>query len=148
MHRLFEGLVWSAAGFVVGFSLCWLVMRSVAINTMEGAVSFRRSRRFEVLRVVIGVMLLLMVVLSGIRYYQTTKCQQEYNRAVSESLTQRSEAQRQEGLAQIELLTASLSGDRDAAIRETHEYIAAVTELERVRAASPLPPPPNCRDFS
>jgi hypothetical protein len=146
MSRLLEGLVWSLAGFLGGFSLCWFVLRSASTNAVEGAVSSTtRSRRPEIIRAIIGVLILVMVVVSGIRYYQHTNCQTEYNRAVSAALSQRSEAQSQEGQAQVELLTATLSGDSEAIRRETREYIEAITELERARLASPLPPPPDCR---
>jgi hypothetical protein len=105
-----------------------------------------RTHKGDIVKAVIGVLLLLMVLGSGIRYYKTTTCQTNYNKSVSLSLAQRSEAQKQEGQAQIELLTASLGSDREAAARETREYIAAIQELERVRAASPIPAPPDCNE--
>lgn len=104
-------------------------------------------RQLDVLRVVVGVLLLLLVALSGYRYYVATECQTDYNLVVAEALNQRSDAQRLEGEAQIALLTASLGPDRAAAARATRDYIEAIAELERVRASNPLPPPPDCGSF-
>lgn len=144
MSKVVEALVWSFAGFVGGFCLCWVLMRSAYANAREGSVVSRREFRIELVRAVIGLMLLIMVVLSGVSYYHTTTCQTSYNASVAVALQDRSQAQGEQSRAQIELLQASISGDQVAALRETREYIAATAELERVRQQSPIPDQPNC----
>lgn len=146
MNRLFEGLVWSAAGFVGGFSLCWLVLKSAALNVVEGTVPSRVSR-FEVFRAILGVLILVLLTISGIQYYRTTSCQTDYNQAVAAALQLRADYQIREGQAQIDLLSATLSGDRASARMETERYIQAIRDLERVRDEHPVPSPPDCRGF-
>lgn len=149
--QLHEAFAWSVAGFVLGgvvgllISMCWSNCKAVCLKEKKMPL-FNRSE-WDWTRVVLGLVILFLITISGVRYYQTTSCQTRYNEAVTAALSSRSEAQRVQTLAQIELLEASLSGDREAAIRETREYIEANQELERVRALSPYPPSPNCGDF-
>ncbi len=148
MSHLLNALAWSGGGFAMGFLTCWIGVRAaIAESKRTGGSTKVKSNRLEVARSAIGVLILLMLLLSGVRYYQSTSCQTEYNREIAQSLSDRSEAQGKEGLAQIDLLTASLGTDREAARKATEDYIEAIAELERVRAASPVPPPPNCGDF-
>ncbi|MFA7264898.1 MAG: hypothetical protein WC054_01060 [Candidatus Nanopelagicales bacterium] len=145
---LYSALLWSGGGFVLGWATCWLAIRSAQADATTTGGKRVRATKFELFRSFVGLAILILVVLSGISYYRTTSCQITYNKAVSQALTDRSEAQRVETQAQVELLTATLAGDREAAARETQKYISAIRELERVRAAAPLPPPPNCGDLT
>jgi H+/Cl- antiporter ClcA len=146
--QLFSAIAWSVAGFVVGFFTCWACLRAArAERIREDHVKGTKGSRSDVYRAILGVAILLMVIFSGYRYYTATTCQTKYNEAVAEALAQRSEAQRAEGAAQIELLTASLSGDPVRGVQETRDYISAISALERVRAANPLPAPPDCGRF-
>lgn len=101
----------------------------------------------DVVRACLGVLLLLILLMSGISYYRTTSCQTAYNQDVSESLAARADYQAREAEAQIRLLTAQLSGNRDVARRATLEYIDALRDLARARDENPVPPPPDCGRF-
>ena len=144
--QVYDAVVWSAAGFALGWITCWFILRAEYLEARRGGGRSMASRT-EAARAAIGVLILVLVLLTGIRYYQVTSCQTEYNKEVAESLFQRAEAQRREGVAQIELLTASLSDNEEAARQETREYIEAIAELERVRASSPIPVAPDCGEF-
>lgn len=146
--QLFASLAWSGAGFALGWLTCWFALRAAEADARRyGVTNVKKVARMDVVRAILGVVLLLLVIMTSFRYYTATSCQTEYNQVIAEALILRSDSQKQEGLAQIELLTASLSGDREAALRETREYIAAITELEHVRLRSPLPSPPDCGGY-
>jgi hypothetical protein len=145
MSLLLSALLWSVAGFVIGFFTCWFIFKTPRQRQSEAkTVKNTLKARPEVKRALLGLAILLMLVLSSVNYYRVINCQTDYNKAIAAALNLRSEAQRDEGKAQIELLTASLSGDRARALQETHEYIDAISRLEQVRASNPLPDPPDC----
>lgn len=144
--ELYAAIVSSCVGFLIGNIVgCFLSVRL----TGEKADGRRGGKgmafaRPDWARLSLGLVILVLLLVSGIRYYEKTSCQTAYNEAVAEALFSRSEAQRVQTQAQIELLEASLSGNRDLAMRETREYIDANRELERVRVASPYPHSPDC----
>lgn len=139
-----SALVWSALGFGLGWLSCRIAMKTGTTEAKRSGNVSRRRIAYEVTQSLVGVLILVMVVVSGVQYYRNTSCQRAYNEVVAQSLSARSEAQRVEAQAQVELLTATLSGDNAALARETREYIAAIQELESVRSSSPLPESPNC----
>ncbi len=119
-----------------------------------------RRRWADIARVGVGVVILLLVVATQVQNTQARTasdrrdaCYGRYFEAVSSALADRSAAQGAESAAQQAendaqrvLLTAQ--GQGPAAIAR---YLAALdelqrkrTDLERVRAASPLPQPPEC----
>lgn len=145
---LYASIAWSVVGFVLGWVTCRAAVKVAEADAKrKRAGDMSKTSRMDVVRAALGILILLLLLVSGYGYYKTTSCQTEYNRAVAEALFQRADAQRQESEAQIELLTATLSGNREAARRETNEYIAALHELERARSENPLPSPPDCRRF-
>lgn len=142
--KLIYGLIWSLGGLVVGYVLCWIVTES-ALRAMEEQKSVDiRGYRIDTFRVILGVFILLMVILSSVRYYQVTSCQTDYNIAVAEALKQRSEAQGTETTAQIKLLTIDTHGDPAIGRMARDEYLASIRNLEKIRAENPLPANPNC----
>lgn len=146
--RILEGLLWSLGGLVVGYSLCWFVTEMSLRAVEESVVSNLRGRRAEAFRALVGLVILALVLLTSIRYYQATSCQTEYNTQVAEALRQRSEAQGAETFAQIQLLTTeNPTRDPEVGRQALARYVAALQELERVRAAHPIPEPPKCGGF-
>lgn len=145
IFRVIEGLFWSLGGLVVGYGLCWYVTESSIRVLEEISVEGLRVRRMEVFRAILGVAILTLVLLTSIRYYQATSCQTRYNAEFANALRERSTAQGAESEAQIELLT-SQNPNRDPAVgqRAIQKYVEALRELERVRAANPLPDPSGC----
>lgn len=146
--KIIEGLLWSLGGLVVGYALCWYVTESSMRSGKELSMESLRMRRMEVFRAILGVVILVMVLISSIRYYQVTSCQTEYNVAVANALRERSTAQGETSDAQIALLTVQ-NPNRDPVIAKQaiDRYIASLLELERVRKANPLPEPPDCGAF-
>lgn len=145
---LIDGALWSLGGLIVGYGLGHFSRRVADSDASTPPPPRRRVTRSELLRTVIGLVLLLLVLASTVRYYQVTSCQQEYLQAVQASLTARSDATGAEAAAQVELLQAQLSGDPTKGAAAIRKYIDAVIELERVRQANPLPGPDSCGETS
>lgn len=143
--RLLEGLLWSMGGLVVGYALCWVVIEA-AMRTSEGHhMAHAHGVRLEVIRTFIGVCILLLLLVSSIKYYQSVSCQRDYNAALAEAFNYRSTAQKLESEAQIELLQSVGSPDGSGKRREAiSRYIEALQKLEQSRLSHPLPPPPDC----
>lgn len=165
-YNFWLALGWSVLGFTVGFTACWLwtsSVREAARSAIEsGDVSVIDESRTVSGRTVIGVLILLLLVISSIRYYQRTDCQTRYNEAVSISLSETSEARGKETIAEANKAEAQaawlrslieLQGrDPQRGLEITNEYlrtldehVASLKELERVRALHPVPAPANCR---
>jgi hypothetical protein len=155
MTTLQAGLIWSAGGFVVGFLVCWMLVRLSVIRVVKSSVPpgdkgqelSVKWRRRDKLQAALGIFILLMGVLASYQYYSVTSCQTRYNAAVAEALSQRSEAQRVTSFAQIKLLTTRSGGDPAVGLRAVEEYIQALRDLEEVRAATPYPKPADCGVF-
>lgn len=150
-------LLWSGGGLVLGLLLGYFGRKALeaTVNTTPQGPTKTRStfaigaRRIEIKRalsVMGGIIVLLLAVVSSVRYYQVTACQADYNRGVQRALFERSDASRQETEAQIKLLTSQSSGDPAAGRAAILEYITALQELERARAVNPLPNPDQCGD--
>lgn len=157
---------WSVLGFTVGFTACWLWLssvRAVARAAVErGEESAVGSYKAFSGRTVFGVLILLLLVVSSIRYYQRTDCQTRYNEEVSIALLETSEARGKETLAEANKAKAQADWLRSLIelqgrepqrgleitneyLRTLDEHVAALNELERVRAEHPMPAPANCR---
>lgn len=153
---LIGGLLWSGGGLIVGYGLGYFSRRAAESDARDEAAGpaaragriRRRGDRSELMRSVLGIVILILMLASTVRYYQVTTCQQDYLRAVQESLTARSEATGIEAQAQIALLTTPTGGDRAAAQAVVTRYVDALRELERVRQENPLPGPDSCGDTS
>jgi len=164
---------WSVLGFTVGFTSCWLWMCSVrkaqrssicedcnSDDEGDGKPTVSGTRTLSG-RTVIGLLILLLLVVSSVRYYQRTDCQTRYNEAVAVALAETSDARGKETLAEANKANAQAAwlrtllnnpGDQrlglDATnnyLRTLDEHVAALQELERVRATHPMPAAANCR---
>lgn len=148
MDRLFEGLAWSAFGFMIGFCLCWLLLRPANKNAKEASHMPRSSWwNTDKAQSVIGVVILIMLFVTGASYYHTSSCQTDYNQAVASSLNERSVYSGQQSMAQADLLQATLSDDPLKIQSATREYLTVLDQLEKVRAANPIPTAPDCSGF-
>jgi hypothetical protein len=145
---LIGGALWSLGGLIVGYGLGYFSRQAADGDPTAPQPPRRRASRTEILRAVIGLVLLLLVLASTVRYYRVTSCQQGYLQAVQTSLTARSDAQGAEAEAQIELLTTPTGGDPTAGRVAVQRYVDALRELERVRRENPLPGPDSCGDTS
>jgi hypothetical protein len=138
-----DGLVYSLAGFIVGYVTCAGVRFA-----MESQHSLAvRWRHFgDRIRTIFGILLLLLATLSLVGIYESNSC-------FREGLEQRSYAQGVNTLAQIEEIRAQRellnvqNPNRDPAISRAAigRYLAALDaqersllELEAARAANPL----------
>jgi hypothetical protein len=145
--QLIIGLIWSLGGLIVGYVSCWIVTESAIRAMAEQKTVDLQGYRLDAFRVIVGVFILLMVVLSSIRYYQVSNCQTIYNIAVAEALEQRSEAQGIETAAQVKLLTIDTQGDPARGRQARQEYVTAILNLEKIRRENPLPANPKCGSF-
>ena len=65
-NQIIYGLIWSIGGLIVGYVLCWFVTES-ALRTMEEQRDVNlRGYRLDAFRVILGIFILLMVILSSI----------------------------------------------------------------------------------
>lgn len=159
---------WSVAGFTIGFISCWLWVRSVVaaaqmeLRARKGDGSRMSATKTVAGRTVIGVLILTLLILSSVRYYQRQDCQTRYNEAVAVALSETSAARGKETIAETNKAEAQaawlrslivLNGQDPAKgleitnsyLRALDEHVQALKALERARADHPMPVPANCR---
>jgi hypothetical protein len=128
---LIDWAVPSIIGFVFGYLTCLLVPIAVLA---EDAPSDKANRRSQTARTVFGILLILLAIGTYVDGQRTYAC-------FRTALEVRDGASRNELQAQIELLTTQTNGDRAAGQAAVDHYVAALRELQRVRAENPL----DCR---
>lgn len=158
-------LGWSVLGFTVGFTTCWLWASSVVSAAKKERQRSEDPRmpgnKYINGRTIFGLLILALLIISSVRYYQRTDCQTRYNQAVSVALSETSDARGKETLAeankayaQAQWLRSLLAnpGNQQVGLDATNEYlrtldehVASLKELERVRALHPMPAPASCR---
>jgi hypothetical protein len=139
VQAILYGITCGAGGFMVGrYTRDW---------------SAGMSRR-EVIGWAVRVTIAFLVIALAVFTYanrerqvsetaRSTACNQEYFRAVSQALADRSAASGAASVAELDYLdTLQRDGDVTTA-RAT--YIAALQQLEMDRRSSPIPQPPDCR---
>jgi hypothetical protein len=159
MDRLLEASIWSLAGFVFGWTACLLAAHVVHPQS-EKATGMNLS--FERVRLALGVLILVLVTVTGIQYYRVTSCQTHYNNQVADALAERAEAQRQETTASLEKLRGQrdflnvITQTRDPEMsrlataqyaKSLDDQVQALEKLDRTRRANPIPSAPNCGAF-
>lgn len=134
---LISNLSWSLGGFAVG----WLVGRIGRGVAEVQAVGGRGLPRWaDVLRTLAGLVILVLVVVTTVHTVRTTDCQARLNAEFRAALADRSAAAQAESDAQRDLLTTAPDEGREAVAR----YLAALDELDKARAAHPLPSESGC----
>lgn len=125
---LIDWAVPSVIGFVFGYLTCLLVPIAVVA---EDSTSPKANRRSQTARTIFGVLLVILAVATYVDGQRTYAC-------FRSALEVRDGASRNELQAQIELLTTQTNGDRAAGQAAVDHYVAALRELQRVRAENPL----------
>lgn len=138
-----DGLVYSIAGFIVGYVTCAGV-RFLMESEHTWAVRWRHFG--DRIRTIFGILLLLLATLSLVGIYESNSCFRHALEARTHAQGINTQAQLEEIRAQIQLLTAP-NPDRDPAISRANvdRYLEALyaqerslVELEAARAANPL----------
>jgi hypothetical protein len=138
-----DGLVYSIAGFIVGYVTCAGV-RFAMESEHTWAVRWRNFG--DRIRTIFGILLLLLATLSLVGIYNSNSCFREAleHRTAAQGIN--TQAQIEEIRAQRELLNVQ-NPNRDPAISRAaiQRYLAALdaqerslVELEAARAANPL----------
>lgn len=139
VQAILYGITCGAGGFMVGrYTRDW------------SAGMPRREVVGWAVRVTIAILVIALAVFTYVTREnqvsdtaRATGCNQEYFRAVSQALADRSAASGAAATAELVYLDALQSDGDVATARAT--YIAALQQLEMDRRASPIPQPPDCR---
>lgn len=130
-----------AALAVLAFAVGYVLGR---VERMTATGKTTRRRWLDIARVMFGVLVVSVVVVSYVQDRQRVECESAWFVQATEALRERSDAAGRSAADQRELLEASLSGDPARARRATQDYIAALERAEAIRQATPIPVPPEC----
>jgi hypothetical protein len=114
------------------------------LERMTASGKTTRQRWLDLGRVLFGVLVVAVVVVSYVQDSRRVDCQSAWFEQATQALRERSEAAGRSANDQRLLLEATLSGDRARARQATEDYIAALHRAEQVRQATPIPAPPEC----
>jgi hypothetical protein len=146
-----DDLLFSVAGWAVGFTSCRIVRAIIERHLMAGRLHTPNLGRIAPsVLIILALLSVLVGAVNTYRQQQQLHCQTRYNAAFIAAVKQRAVASDQDRAATKDALTGLLAiprdgtASRDASRVVIQQYLKAVSRADDKRADSPYPAKASC----